>query len=79
MCKICYDKIVIIYSWNVKGIMFLVTGQLDENSDYWEDMAKLANAGIQSYTRSDYRESWMFDVFSLDKWVTCPLNFINKI
>ncbi|XP_060569312.1 venom factor-like [Ruditapes philippinarum] len=42
-------------------------GQLDENSDYWEDMAKLANAGIQSYTRSDYRESWMFDVFSLDK------------
>jgi hypothetical protein len=52
---------------NVNRIMVLFTGQLDEKNEYREDIARLDDHRIHIYTRSNYRESWMFDVFSLDK------------
>jgi hypothetical protein len=45
--------------------MVLFTGQLDEKNEYREDIARLHGHRIRS--DYDYRESWMFDVFSLDK------------
>nr|ACN37845.1 complement component C3 [Ruditapes decussatus] len=61
--KSCVDESEYMITEETK----IVSKSLDDESEYLEDIAKLADNGIISKTRSDFRESWLFSVYNLDQ------------
>ncbi|XP_053393834.1 venom factor-like [Mercenaria mercenaria] len=49
------------------GTDFIVSKSLGDESEYAADLARLADAGVKPRTRSDFRESWLFEVDQLDQ------------
>ncbi|XP_060561336.1 complement C5-like [Ruditapes philippinarum] len=60
--KSCIDEL----QYLITDKTSITSKSLDDESDYLEDIASLANLGIPSKTRKNFHESWLFDVLSLD-------------